>query len=406
MKLDQRFSGLNRVEAPDQWQEIEGRRGEEEPRARVRVPFPRVRRYLGVGIAAALVGAAIVLPLWRLWPLSGKHQEAKPAANATEIFMPTIPGWGNGNQAAFHTVLVERDGCIFGGLVPKGDALIIWPGGYSARWNADGTVEILDYEGRPVARTGEEITLGGSMSHGPDSTAYYESAIGRSIPPACVANEKYWYSGPLSDYPQPSPSPDPPDAPGVGTCPSFPAVPSPDPEDPLAQDAQEFLKNFPDLSLSDVIGMFKAQQRIGEMGVALRRAAPTGFGGRYDYWAPCPHVVVMITEGDGSATLDAVKSLGYGDLSYLIWTREVSHSESELSAAVRTVDAMNLGGLESVDGDIIGQKITIDFETEEAAAIARQRLSDAIASGELGISETAFVIEVTPLPGNSNYSNT
>ena len=380
--------GIEEERPSDLWPQIS--RGT--PRRDVESAGTPERRFAAIVVSLVIVVVGVGLPLKALWPLGGKHEGTKPGANSAGIFLPTVPGFGNGNDAAFRTVLEEHDGCIFG----SGDILVIWPGGYGARRNPDGTVEILDYKGAPVARTGEEITLGGSGWNGKDATVEVESAIGRSLPSTCVAKH-YWYAGALSRYPQASPSPDPPDAPGVGTCPSFPPIPSPNPDSALVRDSEVIAEQL-GVPLNEVIAMGKVQERIGKMGSALRQAAPLGYGGLYLYWEPCPHVVVMITQGDGSATLDAVKSLGYGDLSYLIWTRKVPYSEHEIVIAQHALIEMNRDVMTDAGTDIIAQKVEMGVANEQDAALVRQRLRDATASGEIRLPEDVFVIEVTAPP--------
>lgn len=87
MSIDDRFSSLNRASAPDQWERI--RRGAEgEPAPAQRGRAATVRRYVGIGIAAVLVAAAVVLPLKALLPLADKDKVSpadQPVGNVPDV---------------------------------------------------------------------------------------------------------------------------------------------------------------------------------------------------------------------------------------------------------------------------------------------------------------------------------
>jgi hypothetical protein len=60
------------------------------------------------------------------------------------------------------TVRVDSDGCVYwGGDRPHWVQNVIWPAGYSASRQPDGTVTISDPEGVVVAATGHRLRVGG-----------------------------------------------------------------------------------------------------------------------------------------------------------------------------------------------------------------------------------------------------
>lgn len=88
MSIDDRFSSLNRTSAPDQWERIRrGAEGEPAP-ARLRGRAVTVRRYVGIGIAAVLVAAAVVIPLNALLPLADRDKVSpadQPGSNIPDV---------------------------------------------------------------------------------------------------------------------------------------------------------------------------------------------------------------------------------------------------------------------------------------------------------------------------------
>jgi hypothetical protein len=71
--------------------------------------------------------------------------------------------------------------------------MVIWPYGYTVRLE-NSIVQVLDADGRVVARAGDWIVLGGGEI---DSAEGIEASIGQSLPSDCTG--PYWIAGEIAE---------------------------------------------------------------------------------------------------------------------------------------------------------------------------------------------------------------
>jgi hypothetical protein len=129
-------------------------------------PRRRPRWAAGVLAAAAVLGVVAASTAWVLTRGDDGPTQVTVARPEADGRLPDRPGavvplpssgWEPGDDAmtaAFDTeVTVDADGCVTPGL--------LWPDGYAARREADGSVSILDPTGKVVLREGDRFTAGG-----------------------------------------------------------------------------------------------------------------------------------------------------------------------------------------------------------------------------------------------------
>jgi hypothetical protein len=120
-----------------------------------------------------------------------------PAA-PSRIFFPTVPVGGAYPMALLSGRLVDRSGCLFA-VAHDERWLLLWPEGYRARM-ANGLVEVLDGNGKLVAREGEEFEVGGGENRPSEvggaaaSEKWASDLTGVDIPERC--GDMYWIVAP------------------------------------------------------------------------------------------------------------------------------------------------------------------------------------------------------------------
>jgi hypothetical protein len=181
----------------------------------------------------------------------------------------------------------------------------------------------------------------------------------------------------------------------AGACVESSPVPSPIPDTPAWRDAQGLAEGL-NLPIEQVFAISKLEPEVSRLRAALDEERLPGFEALTFSWQPCPHLAVLVTQGDGSEALDVVRRLGFGDLSYLIVVQKIPYSQQELLAAQRTLDAKltDVRLNSSNDTDLLAGKVEFWLPNEQEVELARQALADAIAGGQIRLPESAFVIEV------------
>ena len=106
------------------------------------------------------------------------------------LFMPQLQVRTGGMDALLQGKLVAEEGCLRVQTSDNDSYLVIWQPDYFLNDNK-GQIEILDREGQPVARLGEEIRMGGGGASGPEFDIYLREAI----PSRCKG--PYWLMGEL-----------------------------------------------------------------------------------------------------------------------------------------------------------------------------------------------------------------
>jgi len=94
-------------------------------------------------------------------------------------------------QARAEGRLILKEGCLRLKRLFGESQLIIWPHGYELRIE-EKTIQVIDADGRMVARVGDWIEVGGGESK---SVEHIEDYIGQSLPPDCAG--PYWIAGPI-----------------------------------------------------------------------------------------------------------------------------------------------------------------------------------------------------------------
>lgn len=115
------------------------------------------------------------------------------------IFFPTVPIGDEYPGALIEGVLEVRSGCVF--VAAHEDRwLLLWPEG-SRHENVDGELEILDENGKVVARAGERLRVGGGETNpievGGSGAAerWATDLTGVDIPERC--GDLYWIVSPF-----------------------------------------------------------------------------------------------------------------------------------------------------------------------------------------------------------------
>ncbi|GAA3584657.1 hypothetical protein [Kribbella ginsengisoli] len=133
-------------------------------------PVRRRRTWLASGVAAALVAAAAVVFAVNASDV-GKSEVASSPPSSRPVAIPTS-SWkpGDGELQALQTgvLRVTPEGCPY--LIPadsrassKDRTPLVWPAGYTARYAADGKLEIVAPNGAVVVREGGELSVGGGL---------------------------------------------------------------------------------------------------------------------------------------------------------------------------------------------------------------------------------------------------
>ncbi|MEV6415177.1 hypothetical protein [Kribbella sp. NPDC051718] len=133
-------------------------------------PVRRRRAWLASAVAAAAVAAAAVVVAVN----ASDHGNSEVVSNPPSSRPVTIPtsSWKPGDfedQALQSGVLrVTPEGCPY--LIPadsraslKDRTALIWPAGYTARYAANGKLEILAPNGTVVAHEGDHLAVGGGL---------------------------------------------------------------------------------------------------------------------------------------------------------------------------------------------------------------------------------------------------
>jgi hypothetical protein len=103
--------------------------------------------------------------------VSARFVVSEPPAGAEqkELTFPVLEKTNSMMQALLRGTLVEREGCLYIGSKNGEDGQSpLWPHGFSY-YRDENVITILDEEGNPVARTGEEVSMGGGLIGEPES---------------------------------------------------------------------------------------------------------------------------------------------------------------------------------------------------------------------------------------------
>jgi hypothetical protein len=121
----------------------------------------RQRRTAAVLLSCAAVVAVGAVAL--SGALSGSQGPVTPpAAGGTPFPVPTSqwkPGDAGMTALLEGTLVKDGSGCLV-----VDDLVIVWPAGYTAQQTPAGSVEVIDPDGRVVARTGAPLRAGGGSS--------------------------------------------------------------------------------------------------------------------------------------------------------------------------------------------------------------------------------------------------
>jgi hypothetical protein len=131
-------------------------------------PVRRRRTWLASALAAAAAVAVVAVVVAVNAP---DHSEVASGPPSRPVSIPTS-SWKAGDgalQALYSGVLrVTPEGCPY--LMPPGARAtlkdrtpLVWPAGYTARYAADGKLEIVAPNGVVVVREGEKLSAGGGL---------------------------------------------------------------------------------------------------------------------------------------------------------------------------------------------------------------------------------------------------
>ena len=98
----------------------------------------------------------------------------------------------SGAQALLTGTLTAQSGCLGVSTGPDSFVHVVWPAGYSLA-EADGETWLVDDSGNPVAKTGDEIEMGGGITN----LAHAEPSVPGGIPSSCEVGgpDAYWFAG-------------------------------------------------------------------------------------------------------------------------------------------------------------------------------------------------------------------
>ncbi len=99
---------------------------------------------------------------------------ADSSEHTTPIDLPTgdwKPGEGGSQALISGTVALDENHCVFLDYPGYNDrTYVLWPAGYSATVDQRGQVSLLDTNGTQVARSGDQISMGGGYFAAPAGT--------------------------------------------------------------------------------------------------------------------------------------------------------------------------------------------------------------------------------------------
>lgn len=152
--------------------------------APLKVKRPSTSRWLPV-LSIAVVVALILAGATTLF--RGDDSPPAPSATSGESIPVSTSDWRPGDPgaaAAIEGVLrVTESGCLYLETPWPGNARsdIVWPADWTARRHADGSAQLLDDNGRPVAQTGQYIASGGGEIPEPGNLVCEASTDGEAF---------------------------------------------------------------------------------------------------------------------------------------------------------------------------------------------------------------------------------
>jgi hypothetical protein len=253
--------------------------------------------------------------------------------------------------------------------------LIIWPPGSTLQIE-NGTIQVLNQGGKPIARTEEILQIGGGEIPSEIVTKY----TGQTMPDNCPG--PYWLAAPgVYNTPTPANTNRGPTPPVMND--EFKAALE---KEPLLLEATIYAQHY-EVSVDEALKRLKLQSAFPGLGSALENNEPATFGGLWIQHEPEYRIVVAFTR-DGEETLKKYASYITEEVAPYIEVRtvkttlaELLHAQQEIASAFRDLDIPNDSSTNIIEN-------CVDVTVGESI---RPQVEEAIRSGRLVVPDNVRI---------------